>query len=175
MPSSVQIRLATPEDAEACGRICYEAFATINRHHGFPPDIPASEVGVRLLGMLLAHPGIYCVVAESNGRILGSNCLDERSTIAGVGPITIEPNAQNQSIGRMLMEAVLNRARARLSGSATAPGCISQPLAFAIYETRLRRARTDINNARTSDQEAHQGLRSAPRGRNGYRDCGSRM
>src|SRR4051794_25546371 len=63
--------------------------------------------------MLFSHPGFYCLVAESNGRIVGSNCLDERSTIAGVGPITVEPDAQNQSIGRMLMQAVLCRARER--------------------------------------------------------------
>jgi len=53
------------------------------------------------------------VVAESEGRIVGSNCLDERSVIAGIGPITIEPDAQNRSIGRMLMQAVIGRARER--------------------------------------------------------------
>ena len=40
--------------------------------------------------MMFSHPGFYGVVAESDGRIIGSNCLDERSPIAGVGPITVE-------------------------------------------------------------------------------------
>jgi GNAT superfamily N-acetyltransferase len=53
------------------------------------------------------------VVAESSEQIVGSNCLDERSTIAGVGPITISPEAQNRGIGRKLMEAVIDRARER--------------------------------------------------------------
>jgi hypothetical protein len=61
--------------------------------------------------MLFSHSGFYCVVAKAGGRIAGSNCLDERSTIAGVGPITIDPDVQNRGIGRKLMQAMLDRAR----------------------------------------------------------------
>ena len=50
---------------------------------------------------------------ENAGRIVGSNCLDERSTIAGVGPITVDPSAQNLGVGRKLMQAVMDRAVAR--------------------------------------------------------------
>ena len=63
--------------------------------------------------MMFSHPGFYCVVAESGGQILGSNCLDERSAIAGVGPITIDPEVQNKGVGRALMEAVLARSAER--------------------------------------------------------------
>jgi hypothetical protein len=49
-------------------------------------------------------------VAEVEGRIAGSNCLDERSAISGVGPITVDPASQNAGIGRKLMKAVLDRA-----------------------------------------------------------------
>jgi GNAT superfamily N-acetyltransferase len=107
------IRRAMPEDAPACGVICYQAFHDINIAHNFPPDLPAPEAGVGLLSMMFSHPGFYCVVAESGGRIIGSNCLDERSPIAGVGPITVETSAQNAGAGRRLMDAVLERARQR--------------------------------------------------------------
>jgi hypothetical protein len=60
--------------------------------------------------MMVAHPGFYVVVAEQDGSIVGSNALDERSAIAGIGPITVDPAVQNSSIGRALMEAVLERA-----------------------------------------------------------------
>lgn len=115
--SAVRIRRATPEDAEACGRICYEAFASINNQHNFPPDIPSPEFAIGMLRMLFSHPGAYCVVAEVDGQIAGSNCLDERCIIAGVGPITIAPGIQNRGIGRKLMQAVIDRARER-----SAPG-----------------------------------------------------
>ena len=109
----VKLRRATPEDANICGRICYEAFAAISSQHNFAPELPAPEAGVGLLGMLFSHPGFYCVVAESEGHIVGSNCLDERSAIPGVGPITVAPEVQNRSIGRILMQAVIDRARER--------------------------------------------------------------
>lgn len=111
--SAVKVRRAVPKDAEICGRICDEAFTTLHHHHQFPPDFPAVEVAIGLLHMLFSHPNFYCVVAEIDGQIVGSNCLDERSTIAGIGPISIAPNAQNRSIGRLLMRAVMNRAAER--------------------------------------------------------------
>jgi GNAT superfamily N-acetyltransferase len=111
----VFIRKACPEDAPACGRICYEAFCKINADHGFPPELHEVGAAIGLLSMMFSHPRFWCVVGEQNGRIVGSNCLDERS--AGVGPITVDPVIQNQGIGRRLMQAVLDRSRERYAPS----------------------------------------------------------
>jgi len=63
-------------------------------------------------------------VAELDGRIVGSNCLDERSAIAGLGPLTVDPSIQNRGVGRKLMEAVLVRARERnFPGTPNGNGC----------------------------------------------------
>lgn len=113
MPKSearVVLRTATPDDAAVCGEICYRAFATLNAAHNFPCDFPGPEAAVHVLSNVFSHPGFYCVVAESDGRIIGSNCLDERSRIAAVGPITVDPEAQNRGAGRQLMRAVIDRA-----------------------------------------------------------------
>jgi predicted N-acetyltransferase YhbS len=67
--------------------------------------------------MLIGHPGFYSVVAEADGRIVGSNFLDERSPISGVGPITVDPNVQDAGVGRVLMRDVMRRAR-----DSSAPG-----------------------------------------------------
>src|SRR6202045_3696038 len=112
-PPEVVVRTAAPEDAPACGQICYDAFSTINGAHGFPCDFPASEASTGLLSMMFLRPDFYCVVAEVEGRIVGSNCLDERSTVRGVGPITIDPGTQNLGVGRKLMQAVMDRANER--------------------------------------------------------------
>ena len=107
---TINLREGRPDDAERCGRICYEAFRAINAAHNFPPDIPTPEMGIGILSMMIAHPGFHVVVAKRDGEIVGSNVLDERSEIAGIGPITVDPNAQNAGVGRLLMDAVLSRA-----------------------------------------------------------------
>ena len=107
---SIVLRPGTSADAASCGTICYEAFKAACTTHNFPPDFPSPEVASGLLSMLLAHPGFYSVVAEDEGGIVGSNFLDERSSIAGVGPITVEPTGQNRGLGGRLMRNVLDRA-----------------------------------------------------------------
>src|SRR5215203_4026903 len=103
---SLILRGGRPEDAEMTGRICYEAFKTIADQHNFPRDFPAPEAAIGLTTMMLSRPDVYSVVAESDGEIVGSNFLWEGNQVSGVGPITIDPQAQNSSIGRRLMEDV---------------------------------------------------------------------
>jgi predicted N-acetyltransferase YhbS len=103
------IREAAPGDATECGRICYEAFKAIAEAHNFPPDFPNTESAVGMLSMMIANPGFHGAVAELDGKIVGSNFLDERNPISGVGPISIDPRAQNHGIGGRLMRAVMER------------------------------------------------------------------
>jgi GNAT superfamily N-acetyltransferase len=113
LATHLMLRAGRSEDAETCGLICYEAFKAIADEHNFPPDFPSPEVSGGLLTSLLSRGDIYRVVAEVDGRVVGSNFLWENGTIAGVGPITIDPAAQNVAVGRRLMEDVLQRARER--------------------------------------------------------------
>ncbi len=110
---SVRIRRATSADADVCGKICFEAFGNIAAQHNFPPDFTAHQQPIDALAWMFAHPAFFCVVAEQDGKLIGSNCLDERTPIAGVGPITVDPAAQNQTAGRQLMQAVMARASER--------------------------------------------------------------
>ena len=110
---NVTLRPGNVEDAQRCGAICYEAFKTIAEQHNFPPDFPSSAVATEILARLLAHPGVYAVVAELDGQVVGSNFLDERSTVAGIGPITVDPAVQNRAVGRQLMQHVLDRVTQR--------------------------------------------------------------
>jgi len=105
------LRSPVTHDAAAAARICYEAFKTISQRHGFPPDFPAPEIARGLFDFMLSRADIHGVVAEREGRVIGSNFLWEGSGVAGVGPITVEPDEQNSQVGRRLMEAVLQRAR----------------------------------------------------------------
>lgn len=107
----IQIRPATPDDAEACGRIIYEAFKGIAERHGFRPDFPSADPGTMLAHLLINNPAVFGVVAESGGRVVGSNFLTEWDPIRAVGPITIDPSVQARGLGRRLMEAVVERGR----------------------------------------------------------------
>jgi len=107
------LRPATAADAVECGRICFEAFASICDAHNFPRDFPSPEIAAGLLGGLISHPGFYGVVAEQDGKIVGSNFLDERSVVVGIGPVSIDPAVQNKGVGRALMRDVIDRARSR--------------------------------------------------------------
>ena len=109
----VILRPGRPEDAAACGVICFEAFKHIASEHNFPWDFPSPEIATNVIKRLLAHPGVYSVVADRNGKVVGSNFLDERGPIAGIGPITVDSASQNQTIGRRLMLDVLDRCTRR--------------------------------------------------------------
>ena len=109
----VRLRPGTIDDTEECGRILYAAFKSIADQHNFPPDFPSVEVATGVTTMLLSHPGFYAVVAELDGQIVGSNFLDERSVIAGIGPVSVDPPVMNRTLGRQLMQAVMDRATER--------------------------------------------------------------
>jgi len=109
----IVIRRATSSDAEMCGKICYDAFSTLAAKHGFACDFPSADVPIHVLSLMFSNSAFFCVVAEHDGKIVGSNCLYEADSIAGVGPITIDPAAQNKSVGRQLMQAVMSRAAER--------------------------------------------------------------
>jgi predicted N-acetyltransferase YhbS len=105
----VTTRPIQPADAEAAARVVYEAFAGIHDRHRFARDFPTVEAAAALTSGFIAHPSIWGVVAERDGRVVGTNFIDERGPIAGVGPITVDPEAQGEGIGRRLMQAVLER------------------------------------------------------------------
>jgi predicted N-acetyltransferase YhbS len=133
VPTDIVIRQATPADGPVCGKICYDAFSAINAEHNFPCDFPGPEAAIGLMSSLFATPGFYCIVAEHEGRILGSNALDERSIIAGVGPITVDPTVQNHGAGKKMMHEVMDRAVARDAAGIRLVQAAFHNRSFALY------------------------------------------
>ena len=81
------IRPARATDAAECGRIIYAAFSDIADRHGFSRPFPSPEVATGLATARLTN--FYGVVAEEAGNIVGSNFVDLRSPVAGVGPLRL--------------------------------------------------------------------------------------
>ena len=125
---SLTLRPGTLEDASACGVICYHAFKTIAEQHNFLSAYTAVEMAKASMVERFSNPGFFSVVAEENGQVVGSNFLDERSPISGLGPITVDPKAQNRSIGRQLMQATLAHSAERQA--------LGVRLVHAAYHTR---------------------------------------
>ncbi len=106
------IRPIEQNDAESCGKIGYEAHKTISSAHGYPSEQPSEEFGIGLIRRLLGNPNSWGVLAERQGKTLGSIFLHKfpPSPVAVIGPLTVHPSAEG-GIGRILMDAALTQAR----------------------------------------------------------------
>jgi GNAT superfamily N-acetyltransferase len=109
----IVLRAPQPADAAALGDACYRAFKQVAEAHNFPPDFPASQVAVGMMTNMVGLPHLFGVAAEADGRLVGSNFVDERNVIAGIGPVSVDPDDQNEGVGRALMDAALQRCRER--------------------------------------------------------------
>jgi len=106
----IVVRRGQVEDAAQCVSIYFNAFKVNAERHNFPNEIAPPDSGtVANWSRRFSHPGYHGVVAELDGRIVGSNFLDERDPIVSVGPLTVDPSLQDNRVGRRLMEAVLLR------------------------------------------------------------------
>src|SRR6185312_16523366 len=102
---SLIIRSIEQSDAESCGKIVYQAHKTISSAHGYPCEQPSEEFGIGLIRSLLGNPNSWGVLAEQQGKVLGSIFLHEfpPSPVAVIGPLTVHPSAEGGGIGRKLM------------------------------------------------------------------------
>jgi hypothetical protein len=66
-----------------------------------------------VIASLLARPDVHSVVAEGDGQVVGSNFMAELGAIAGIGPVTVAPEAQDGAVGRRMMEHMLALAAER--------------------------------------------------------------
>src|SRR5918995_1342805 len=110
---SLTIRSIEQNDMNDCGRIGYEAHKFISSIHGYPSEQPSEEYGIALIRSLLNNPYSWGVLAERQGKILGSIFLHRfpPSPVAVIGPLTVHPSSEGGGVGKMLMDAALTQAR----------------------------------------------------------------
>jgi len=107
------VREAHPADAERCGAIFWDAFASIAGRHNMPIEPGSPDFASFKAAQMLADDGFAAYVAERDGDVLGSVFIDERAVIAGIGPVTVAAEVQDAGVGRALMDAALRREHER--------------------------------------------------------------
>ena len=107
----ITLRRPAADDVPEIGRICYEAFRDIAESHGFPKDFESPEFAATIIGLFLSQERVYSTAAYDGARPRGSNFLNMWGDCAGIGPISVDLDAQGEGIGRTLMEDVIAHAR----------------------------------------------------------------
>ena len=128
------IRGILPADVEACGRAAYEAHRSVAAAHNFPPEHPSVEFSIGLIGNKIKDPNAWSILAEENGRILGSVFLNlfPSTPIAVIGPLTVDPAVEG-GVGRRLMQVALDEARQRGIGQVRLVQSPSHLRSLALY------------------------------------------
>ena len=111
--TGLRIREAKTDDATVCGRIMFDAFESLATRHAFPIEPGTPEFTDFQVTAMLGTEGVFALVAERDGDIVGSAFADERGTIVGIGPVSVDPAAMDGGVGRALMEALLRRCEDR--------------------------------------------------------------
>ena len=144
---SITTRPASAGDLAAVATIMYAAFRSISDHHRFPPDFDSPETAHGVASLLLNHPKFYGVIAEDEGRILGSNFINSRLPIVGLGPISVDP--RGAELGRSSIDGGRN---GRGGATTVCRHCLVQ-LAYhnrslCLYTTLGFRSRVPLANAK---------------------------
>lgn len=103
---SLTLRPAKQEEAGKLSKICFDAFEEVGNRYGVPNDIPDQHTSDQLFEFLLGAPLFRSVVAEQDGRLIGSAFLS-LGEIGGIGPVTVATDVQNVSAGRRMMEHLI--------------------------------------------------------------------
>jgi GNAT superfamily N-acetyltransferase len=90
----------------------FAAFESLATRHAFPIEAQSPDFTRMQMDAMLTTDGIYALIAEQDGDVVGSAFQDERGDIVGIGPVSVDPSAQG-GVGRALMESLLRRCQSR--------------------------------------------------------------
>ncbi len=103
------IRQARLDDLEPIAQILFDSFNDFNASVSLPPEWPSVDFARAAVRGFIESPDYYAIVAlDEDGRVVGSNFLDERDFVAAPGPISVARGSRGH--GFALMAAIFARA-----------------------------------------------------------------
>lgn len=123
------IRLARADELETAQNIVNLAFAT---QFGLPSPAAFGD-RMTLAPRWRADPESV-LVAELDGRIVGSNAVTTWGTFGWFGPLTVHPELWNRGIARALLDATMDRFAARRTTTEALYTFASSPKHVALYQ-----------------------------------------
>ena len=99
-----------PREAGRVATIFRDAFNDLYERRGFGPIVADESVGRVIAETYLVHDPDHCLVVEYDGRLAGSAFLHPRATVAGIGPVTVDPSLHGRGLGRALVGGLCERA-----------------------------------------------------------------
>ena len=106
----IEIRTPTAEHVAELGRIAYDAFHDIATSHGFASDFASVDYARAVVGLLIQQETVHAAAAFDGDRPRGSNFMNMWGDVAGIGPVSVDLDAQGQGIGTLLMQDALQHA-----------------------------------------------------------------
>jgi len=130
------VRPIAKEDLKTAAGICQEAFNAFNASVGLGPEFPPTDVVDVPSGILndAFKEGFQGFVAvNADGEVVGSNMVDMRDDVAGIGPITVSTSVQSGGVGKLLMKAVMKAAAEKGMRSVRLAQVASNRGSFSLY------------------------------------------
>lgn len=139
----INVRTAIESDIESCGRILFTSFKQISEQHNFPRPFSVLETAINRVRGFLTQDGSLFLVADADSKPAGMCFIDRRGQVAGIGPVSVQPDYQGNGIGRKLLEAALNICQNHVSVRLTqdsynlGSGALYSSLGFEVREPIL--------------------------------------
>jgi GNAT superfamily N-acetyltransferase len=157
MDSTCTIRPAGPEDFRALGQLMVDTYAALD---GFfkPAEAPEYYAMLANIGDLARKPGAELWVAADEDRLLGgvvyfsdmaqygsAGTANQEKDASGFRFLAVAPEARGRGVGRALMEACIDRARAAGHRQMVIHTTDAMKTAWAMYERRGFRRSEDLD------------------------------
>jgi len=131
--AGVSIRRLRREDVATASELCERAFAHFNATAGLAPEFPPGCEALGIFANALEDDFQGFVAVDARDKIVGSNAVYMKDGVAGIGPISVDPDSQHQGVGKMLMNAVMSAAAERGVSSVRLLQLASNTRSFSLY------------------------------------------